>query len=181
MEQGFDVFEGLNPCRSVPAHGITKRGHARREGDLSRQGGSAQGVGDASARPEYLEAARYYLAHIAYDEGRLTTALAAFEELLAVEARNAVPVYIAQIPHQLQRYEDLVERAPTWLDDAADLRPSDCQEPADWGIAHFHLEIVNLTPFSKRHGNHGQPTTHRVQLSANVAWPQASVADAIRA
>ena len=106
-------------------------------------GGSAQGRRRRQCPPEYLEAARYYLAHIAYDKSRLTTALAAFEELLAVEAfRTAVPVYIAQILHQLQRHEDLVERAPTWLDDAADLRPSDRQELARLlGTAHFPLGI----------------------------------------
>ena len=47
---------------------------------------------DPSASPAFLEAARYYLAHIAYAEDRLTTALTAFEALLVVDAfRNAVP------------------------------------------------------------------------------------------
>ena len=144
--KALDAFEGLNPRRlskSLRTEFHFKRGHARFEkGDLeAARGDLLKVVGDASTRPEYLEAARYYLAHIAYDEGRLTTALAAFEELLAVEAfRNAVPVYIAQILHQLQRHEDLVERAPAWLDDAVDLRPSDRQELARLlGTAHFHL------------------------------------------
>ena len=83
--KALDAFEGLNPRRlskSLRTEFHFKRGHARFEkGDLeAARGDLLKVVGDASARPEYLEAARYYLAHIAYDEGRLTTALAAFEE-----------------------------------------------------------------------------------------------------
>ena len=144
--KALEAFDALNPrrlSRSLRTEFHFKRGHARFEkGELdAARGDLMKVVGDASARPEYLEAARYYLAHIAYAEGRLTTALAAFEELLAVEAfRNAVPVYIAQILHELQRFEDLAERGGTWLSESSDLRESDRQELSRLlGTAHFHL------------------------------------------
>lgn len=144
--KALDAFDALNPRRLSKALRTEfhfKRGHARFEkSDLDgARGDLLKVVGDASARPEYLEAARYYLAHIAYAEERLTTALAAFEELLPVAAfQNAVPVYIAQILHQLERYEELTERVPAWLDPAADLRASDRQELSRLlGTAFFHL------------------------------------------
>ena len=144
--KALDAFDALNPRRlskSLRTEFHFKRGHARFEKqDLEgARGDLLKVVGDPSARPEYLEAARYYLAHIAYAEDRLTTALAAFEELLPVEAfQNAVPVYIAQILHELERHAELTERVPPWLVPDADLRASDRQElDRLLGTAYFHL------------------------------------------
>ena len=116
MGQGSEAFDRLNPRNLGKVQRVEfhfKRGHARFEhGQLeAARGDLLKVVGGSDARPEFLEAARYYLAHIAYAEDRLTTALTEFEALASVDAfRNAVPVYIAQILHKLDRHEDLVDR-----------------------------------------------------------------------
>lgn len=114
-------FEALNPRRLSKAMRTEyhfKRGHARFEEGLldAAKGDLLIVVDDPSAQPEFLEAARYYLAHIAFAEDRLTTALEAFEALLDINAFSAaVPLYIGQILYRLERHEDLAARGPDWL------------------------------------------------------------------
>ena len=120
-----------------------KRGHAhfeKKELEAAR-GDLLKVTSSSDARPEFLDAAQYYLAHIAYAEERLTTALTEFETLSTVAAfRNAVPVYIAQILHKLDRHEDLAEQIPEWLDGDFDLREKDEIELSRLlGTALFHI------------------------------------------
>ena len=145
--KALEALDRLNPrnlgkVKRVEFH--FKRGHARFEhGQLETARGDLLKVtGGSDARPEFLEAARYYLAHIAYAEDRLTTALTEFEALASVDAfRNAVPVYIAQILHKLDRHEDLADRIPGWLGGEADLREADRIELERLlGTALFHLD-----------------------------------------
>ena len=98
-------------------------------------------TGGSMLAPEFLEAARYYLAHIAYAEDRLTTALTEFEALASVDAfRNAVPVYISQILHKLDRHEDLADR----IQDGSVARPTLEADRIELerllGTALFHLD-----------------------------------------
>ena len=144
--KAVDAFDALNPRRLAKARQTEfhfKRGHARfEEHDLDgARGDFLKVTSDAAAPPEYVEATRYYLAHIALSEGRLTSALEEFEALLSVDAyHNAVPLYIGQILHQLDRHEDLVDRAPAWLGEEFDLRVTDREELARLlGTALFHL------------------------------------------
>ena len=132
--KAIDAFNGLTPrhlSKGLRTEFHFKRGHSLFEkSKLSEARSDLMKVADdPSASPAFLEAARYYLAHIAYAEERLTTALTAFEALLVVDAfRNAVPVYIAQILYDLGRNEELIERAPEWLGQNHELRTADALE-----------------------------------------------------
>jgi len=144
--KALEALDRLNPRhlgKVQRAEFHFKRGHARFEkGELEAARGDLLKVSASSdARPEFLEAAKYYLAHIAYAEDRFTTALTDFEALASVDAfRNAVPVYIAQILHELDRHEDLADRIPDWMDGGFDLREKDSTELSRLlGTALFHL------------------------------------------
>ncbi len=144
--KALDAFDALNPrhiAKAMRTEYHFKRGHARFEtGELEASRGDLLVViEDPAAQPEYLEAARYYLAHIAFAEDRLTTALEAFEGLAEVNAfRDAVPLYIGQILYRLERYEDLAARAPEWLSEDRELDERDRTELSRvLGEAHFHL------------------------------------------
>jgi len=141
-----EAFNALNPRRLSKVMRTEyhfKRGHSRFETqDLGGARGDLLMVqDDPAAQPEYLEAAKYYLAHIAFAEDRLTTALEAFEELAEVNAfRDAVPLYIGQILHRLERHEDLSKRAPEWLSEERNIAERDRLELTRIaGESLFHL------------------------------------------
>ena len=140
------AFEELNPRRLSKAMRTEyhfKLGHARFEQeDLEgARGELLRVIEDTEAQPTYLSAARYYLAHISFSEGRLTTALASFEELSQVNAfQDAVPLYIGQILYGLERHEELAERGAAWLEDDNNLSKQDRKELTRIvGEAMFHL------------------------------------------
>lgn len=144
--KAVDAFGALNPRRLSKAMRTEyhfKSGHSRFEtGDLEgARGDLLVVIEDPAAQPEYLEAAKYYLAHIAFAEDRLTTALQAFEELAEVNSfQDAVPVYIGQILYRLERHEDLVARGPDWLaEDRAIAERDRIELTRVLGEAHFHL------------------------------------------
>ena len=144
--KAVDAFGSLNPRHlnaSMRTEFHFKRGHSKFEtGDLEgARGDLLVVVEDPAARPEFLEAARYYLAHIAFAEGRLTSALASFEALADVSAfRDAVPLYIGQILYRLDRYEDLASRGTDWLSEDRQIAERDRIELTRVvGEAHFHL------------------------------------------
>jgi len=139
-------FDALNPRRlskTMRTEYRFKRGHARFEtGDLEGARGDLLRVKeDPAAQPEFLEASEYYLAHIAFAENRLTTALEAFEALSAIDAfQNAVPLYIGQILYRLERFEELAERGTSWLSQENALTSGDQKELTRMvGEAFFHL------------------------------------------
>lgn len=153
--KSLESFDALNPRRlakDLRTEYHFKRGHARFEtGDLEGARGDLLVVNeDPSARPEYLEAAQYYLAHIAFAEDRMTTALEAFESLAEVHAfRDAVPVYIGQILYRLERFEDLVSRGPAWLAEDRSISDQDRHELTRVvGEAYFQLgDCPAATPY----------------------------------
>lgn len=153
--KAVDAFGALNPRRlskTMRTEYHFKRGHARFEtGDLDgARGDLLVVVDDPAAQPEYLEAGKYYLAHIAFSEDRLTTALEAFEALAEVNAfRDAVPLYIGQILYRLDRHEDLVSRGPDWLAEDRDIAERDRIELTRvLGEAHFHLgDCTSASPY----------------------------------
>ncbi len=144
--KSIDSFDALNPRRlskSMRTEYHFKRGHARFEtGDLEGARGDLLRVKeDPAAQPEFLEASEYYLAHIAFAEDRLTTALDAFEALASIDAfKDAVPLYIGQILYRLERFEELAERGTDWLSEERELTSGDQKELTRMvGEAHFHL------------------------------------------
>lgn len=133
-KDAIEALDALNPrklSKAMRTEYHFKRGHARFEqGDLEgARGDLLTAAEDAAAPPEYLEAAKYYLAHIAFAEDRLTTALTAFEELAVVNAfKDVVPLYIGQILYRLERYEDLAAAGPAWLAEERNIGKEDRQE-----------------------------------------------------
>ncbi len=101
-----------------------RRGHALFETD--RGGEALQHLESAYAAPGlYAHPARYYAGHIHYEAGRKEAALAAFKALQTVpEFKAVVPVYIAQLLHSTERYDELLEYAPVLQDSALDMKPA---------------------------------------------------------
>ena len=96
-----------------------KRGHSHFEkGDLDAARRDllpvVEGDETGESGPQaWKTAAHYYLAHIAYREQRLNTALDGFRSLLATpEFTTIVPLYIAQILYQLEQYAEAVQFIP---------------------------------------------------------------------
>ena len=148
-------FSALNPRRlskEMRTEYHFKNGHALFEtGDLDgARGNLLKVVEDPAAQPEYLEASKYYLAHIAFAEDRLTSALQAFEALAEINAfRDAVPLYIGQILYRLERFDELAERGPAWLAEDRDLGKNDKRELTRvLGEAFFHLgDCASASPY----------------------------------
>ena len=157
-------FDALNPRRlskSMRTEYHFKRGHARFEtGDLEGARGDLLRVKeDPAAQPEFLEASEYYLAHIAFAEDRLTTAMEAFESLSAIDAfKDAVPLYIGQILYRLERFEELAERGPSWLAEDRDLAKGDQKELTRiLGEAFFHLgDCTSASPYLESAWTHAE-------------------------
>ncbi|MDQ3048064.1 MAG: tetratricopeptide repeat protein [Bacteroidota bacterium] len=72
---------------------------------------------------KYASAAKYYYAHIAYNEKNYETALADFMKLQTNETFGpVVPYYIAQIYYLQGKYDKVIEYAPALLDSASTKR-----------------------------------------------------------
>ena len=81
---------------------------------------SAAGLPGAFAQP-----ATYYAGHIHYEAGRKEAALKAFKSLQqAPEFKAIVPVYIAQLLHSTQRYDELLEYVPVLQDSTLEMKPA---------------------------------------------------------
>ena len=141
-----------------------KRGHARFEtGDLEGARGDLLRVKeDPAAQPEFLEASEYYLAHIAFAEDRLTTALEAFEALSAIDAfKDAVPLYIGKSSTDSNALKNW-QTGTDWLSEERDLARGDQQgiDPHVWGSP-FHLgDCTSLRPIWNRPGPRRPPRAH---------------------
>ncbi len=163
--KSIDSFDALNPRRlskSMRTEYHFKRGHARFEtGDLEGARGDLLRVKeDPAAQPEFLEASEYYLAHIAFAEDRLTTALEAFEALSAIDAfKDAVPLYIGQILYRLQRFDEFAARAPEWLSEERDLAKGDRNELTRMlGEVLFHLgDCTSASPYLESAWSNADP------------------------
>lgn len=145
-KKAIEALESLNPrqlSKAMRTEYHFKLGHSLfEEEDLQgARGALLLVVEDTEAQPLFLSAARYYLAHIAFAEDRLTTALESFEELAQVNAfADAVPLYIGQILYRLERHEELAQRGTMWLSEEADLPQQDRKELTRIvGEALFHL------------------------------------------
>ena len=72
---------------------------------------------------EYSVPAHYYYGHIAYAEGNYQTALTSFEKIKDEKMfARVLPYYLTQIYYQQEKYEELTEYAPTYLDSVSDKR-----------------------------------------------------------
>ena len=76
-----------------------------------------------NADSKYTSPAKYYYAHILYEENNFVPALQYFNELKTDKNFSGiVPFYIAQIYYMQRRYDDLAELAPKLLETAPEKR-----------------------------------------------------------
>ena len=70
-----------------------------------------------SHESEFKAPAVYYFSHIAYTDENLQTALEGFQSIAINEMFKAiVPYYITQIYYKQEKYDDLIEYAPVYMD-----------------------------------------------------------------
>lgn len=71
----------------------------------------------AEAEGPFRDAARYYFSHIAYTRGQPQVALEGFLSLASESSfEDLVPIYIAQLMHETEQYEELIAYAPPLLE-----------------------------------------------------------------
>ena len=124
------AFDSLNALRMGPAQKIEmqfKRGHALFEleqyEDARLDLFSVMEAGeDAGA---FENPARYYFSHISYLKGQSQVALEGFESLKNdPKLRRVIPIYVAQLLHETQQYERLIDYAPEVFTPDVDLNVS---------------------------------------------------------
>ncbi|MDR1758470.1 MAG: tetratricopeptide repeat protein [Bacteroidales bacterium] len=106
---------------------------------------------------DYRLRARYYLAHLAYQDGQYQAALESFEALSKEpEYADAVPAYIAQIYFLQKRYEDLLAYLPNKMDKIRDKNQEDIERIL--ALSYYNLgfydksllHFSNYIPVSKK-------------------------------
>ena len=121
------AFDSLNTLRMTDAQKLEmqfKRGHARFEMEdyedarldlfAVMEGGEASGAFELPAR--------YYFSHISYLKGQAQVALEGFESLQEdAKLKRVVPIYIAQLLHETEQYDRLIEYAPVVFSEDIDL------------------------------------------------------------
>ena len=95
-----------------------KKGHARFE--LKDYEGARLDLFAVMESPEesgkFAANAQYYFSHISYLKGQPQVALTGFQSLATnPEFHQIVPIYIAQLLHETEQYDALIEYAPTVL------------------------------------------------------------------
>ena len=116
----LSAFDRLDERRLTPDQLLElkfKRGHARFE----REDFEAARIDlfeVAEAPGTYQDAARYYFSHIAYLREQPQVALEGFQSLQEKPAfSDLVPIYIAQLLHETEQYEELIAFAPPLFED----------------------------------------------------------------
>jgi TolA-binding protein len=127
-KDAIEVYNGLNTLRMKPAEKLEqkfKRGHAHFEledYDEARldlfavmEGGEDSG--------EYQLPAKYYFSHISYLKGQPQVALEGFQSLEnEAQFENVVPIYIAQLLHETEQYQPLIDYAPKVINPDFEIR-----------------------------------------------------------
>ena len=127
-KDAIEVYNGLNTLRMKPAEKLEqkfKRGHALfelEEYDQARldlfavmEGGEESGG--------YQLPAKYYFSHISYLKGQPQVALEGFQSLEnEAKFQNVVPIYIAQLLHETEQYQELIDYAPKVINPDFEIR-----------------------------------------------------------
>lgn len=123
-KEALAAFDGVSERRLKPSELLElqfKRGHARFEleqYDLAR----LDLFEVAEVAGFYQDAATYYFAHIAYMRDQPQVALSGFQSLQNKEDfEDLVPIYIAQLLHETEQYEALIDYAPGLFDESSPL------------------------------------------------------------
>ncbi len=102
---------------------------------------------------KYASPAKYYLAHLAYENGDYNTALAGFQELGSDPNFKAiVPYYIVQILFMKGEYEKVTDQAPPLLKNASKKRAPDLARII--GESYYKLsEYEEALPYLERYSS----------------------------
>ena len=74
---------------------------------------------------DFADAAKYYFSHIAYVQDKPAVALQGFRDLAEKEEfEDIVPIYIAQLLHETERFDELIEYAPMLMSEDSPLNIS---------------------------------------------------------
>lgn len=80
---------------------------------------------------DYADAAKYYFSHIAYVQGKPAVALQGFRDLAEKEDfEDLVPIYITQLLHETERFDELIAYAPALLSEDSPLNISEQDDVA---------------------------------------------------
>jgi len=124
------AFDGLSTLRMKPAQKLEwqfKRGHAYFELEEYEEARlDLFAVMEAEdALTKFREPARYYFSHISYIKGQPQVALEGFQSLADDPAlKNVVPIYIAQLLHETEQYDRLIDYAPVVFSDEIKMKDS---------------------------------------------------------
>lgn len=92
---------------------------------------------------DFADAAKYYFSHIAYVQDKPAVALQGFRDLAEKEEfEDIVPIYIAQLLHETERFDELIEYAPMLMSEDSPLNISEQDEVARLlGDAYYRKQI----------------------------------------
>lgn len=114
-KEALEAFESVEERKLNPAELLElkfKRGHAqfeREQYDAAR----VDLFEVAESAGPFQDAARYYFSHIAYLRDQPQVALEGFQALQTKpDFADLVPIYIAQLLHETEQYEELIAYAP---------------------------------------------------------------------
>lgn len=114
-DEALAAFGNVNERKLKPAALLElkfKRGHALFEGEAYEEA-RVDLFEVAEVEGTYQDAARYYFSHIAYLNDQPQVALAGFQSLANQEEfADLVPIYIAQLLHETEQYDELIAYAP---------------------------------------------------------------------
>lgn len=118
------AFAQVNERKLKPAELLElkfKRGHALFE-EEELEAARIDLFEVAEAAGPYQDAARYYFSHIAYSREQPQVALEGFQSLADKEDfADLVPIYIAQLLHETERYDDLIAYGPHLFEEVSPL------------------------------------------------------------
>ena len=124
------AFDSLNTLRMTADQKLEmqfKRGHAlfemERYDDARLDLFAVMEAGEAAGAFE--KPARYYFSHISYLKGQPQVALEGFESLKDdPKLKRVVPIYVAQLLHETEQYDRLIDYAPVVFADGIELSKS---------------------------------------------------------
>ncbi len=97
----------------------------------------------------YVSAARYYYAHLAYEDGKYQSALEVFQRIESdPQFGPLVPYYLTQIYYLQEKYDELLDYAPAVLDSAPPTREIEIKKMI--GDAYYETEqYAEAIPYLK--------------------------------
>jgi TolA-binding protein len=132
-DDAVEAFNAVNIRRLSEARADElrfKRGHALFEEELFAEA-RVDLFAVQEGEGEFADAAKYYFSHISYREGKPGVALQGFRDLgQKPDYADLVKPYIAQLLHETERYDELIEFAPPLLASDSPLNLSQQDEVA---------------------------------------------------